>query len=373
MEIGVVKEIKNNEHRVGMTPDGVSQLVKRGHHVFVEIGAGIGSGISDNEYLSAGAHLVKSAQEVWSKDLIIKVKEPLKEEYSFFRKGQMIFTFLHLAANLELTQALLDNAVTGLAYETVELDKELPLLRPMSEVAGRRSVIIGATYLEKHRGGQGILLSGVPGVKKGSVVIIGGGTAGVSAARMALGLGAEVTLLEINEHRLRTLETMLGPSVHLLKSNPLNVAKSVKDADVLISTVLIPGAKALKIVTEPMVESMKKGSVIIDISVDQGGSIETIDQVTTHDDPIYLKHGVIHYSVPNIPGATPRTSTYALTNATIQYIQALSENDLGVAFDKYPELLKGLNTYQGTITYKAVADAFDLPYVDFKKTHQIKK
>lgn len=366
MEIGVVKEIKNNEHRVGMTPDGVSQLVKRGHQVYVEIGAGVGSGISDDEYLQAGAHLVKDAKDVWKKDLIIKVKEPLKEEYEYFKKGQIIFTFLHLAANLELTQALIQKEVTGIAYETVEMDKELPLLRPMSEVAGRRSVIIGATYLEKHRGGQGILLSGVPGVKKGSVVIIGGGTAGVSAARMALGLGAEVTLLEINEHRLRTLDTMLGGSVHLLKSNPLNVAKSVEDADVLISTVLIPGAKALKIVTETMIQSMKEGSVVIDISVDQGGSIETIDRMTTHDDPVYLKHGVLHYSVPNIPGATPRTSTYALTNATIQYIQALAENSLGIAFNKYPELLKGLNTYQGHITYEAVARAFDLPFQSFK-------
>ena len=366
MEIGVVKEIKNNEHRVGMTPDGVSQLVKRGHQVYVEIGAGVGSGISDDEYLQAGAHLVKDAKDVWKKDLIIKVKEPLKEEYEYFKKGQIIFTFLHLAANLELTQALIQKEVTGIAYETVEMDKELPLLRPMSEVAGRRSVIIGATYLEKHRGGQGILLSGVPGVKKGSVVIIGGGTAGVSAARMALGLGAEVTLLEINEHRLRTLEAMLGRSVNLLKSNPLNVAKSVEDADVLISTVLIPGAKALKIVTETMIQSMKEGSVVIDISVDQGGSIETIDRMTTHDDPVYLKHGVLHYSVPNIPGATPRTSTYALTNATIQYIQALAENSLGIAFNKYPELLKGLNTYQGHITYEAVARAFDLPFQSFK-------
>lgn len=366
MEIGVVKELKNNEHRVGMTPDGVSQLVKRGHLVFVEIGAGTGSGISDDEYLTAGAHLVKDKEEIWKKQLIIKVKEPLKEEYQYFKKDQIIFTFLHLAANQELTEALLEKEVTGIAYETVEVDKELPLLRPMSEVAGRRSVIIGATYLEKHRGGQGILLSGVPGVKKGSVVIIGGGTAGVSAARMALGLGADVTLLEINEQRLRTLETMLGSSVHLLKSNPLNVARAVKDADVLISTVLIPGAKALKIVTEPMIISMKEGSVVIDISVDQGGSIETIDRMTTHDDPVYLKHGVLHYSVPNIPGATPRTSTYALTNATINYIQALAENTLEEAFIKYPELLKGLNTYQGNVTYLAVAEAFDLKYTPFK-------
>jgi len=362
MNIGVVKEIKNNENRVGMTPDGVSQLVKRGHSVFIEMGAGLGSGIKDDEYLDVGAHLVKTAEEAWRKDLVVKVKEPLAEEFKYFRPGLIVFTFLHLAAEAALTQALLEKKVTGIAYETVELDKELPLLRPMSEVAGRRSVLVGATYLEKHRGGRGVLLSGVPGVAPGHVVIIGGGVSGISAARMAIGLGARVTLLEISEHRLRKLEGLFGTQITLLKSNPLNVEKSLKDADLLISTVLIPGAKATKIVTEAMIQSMPEGSVVVDVSVDQGGSIETIDRITTHDDPVYVKHGVLHYSVANMPGATPRTSTYALTNATTEYIQALAEKPLKEALEKYPELLRGLNTYQGHVTYQAVAEAFDLPY-----------
>ena len=364
MNIGVVKEIKNNENRVGMTPDGVSQLVKRGHHVFVEMGAGLGSGIKDEEYLDVGAHLVKTAEEAWAKDLVVKVKEPLAPEFKHFRPGLILFTFLHLAAEEALTHALLEHQVTGIAYETVELDKELPLLRPMSEVAGRRSVIVGATYLEKHRGGRGVLLSGVPGVAPGHVVIIGGGVSGISAARMAIGLGARVTLLEINEQRLRKLEGLFGTQITLLKSNPLNVAKAVKDADLLISTVLIPGAKATKIVTEEMIKSMPEGSVVVDVSVDQGGSIETIDRITTHDDPVYVKHGVLHYSVANMPGATPRTSTYALTNATTDYIQALAEQPLKVAMTRYKELLLGLNTYQGHVTYQAVAEAFDMPYID---------
>lgn len=364
MNIGVVKEIKNNENRVGMTPDGVSQLVKRGHHVFVEMGAGLGSGIKDDEYLEVGAHLVKTAEEAWSKDLVVKVKEPLAPEFKYFRPGLILFTYLHLAAEEALTKALLEKEVTGIAYETVELDKELPLLRPMSEVAGRRSVIVGATYLEKHRGGRGVLLSGVPGVAPGHVVIIGGGVSGISAARMAIGLGARVTLLEINEQRLRKLEGLFGTQITLLKSNPLNVAKSVKDADLLISTVLIPGAKAKKIVSEEMIKSMPEGSVVVDVSVDQGGSIETIDRITTHDDPVYVKHGVLHYSVANMPGATPRTSTYALTNATTEYIQTLAEQPLKDAMTRYPELLLGLNTYQGHVTYQAVAEAFDMPYID---------
>ncbi len=366
MQIGVLKEIKNNEHRVGMTPDGISHLVKNGHDVFVQIGAGEGSGINDSEYLAAGAHLLKTAEEVWQKDLIVKVKEPLKEEYGFLRENQILFTFLHLAADRPLTDALLRAKTTAIAYETVEENGELPLLRPMSEVAGRRSVIVGATYLEKHRGGAGILLSGVPGVPKGNVVIIGGGVAGISAARMALGLGANVTLLELKESKLRKLEDIFGTSIHLLKSNPLNIEKSVKSADVLISTVLIPGAKAVTLVKEAWVKAMPKGSVIIDISIDQGGTIETIDRTTTHDDPVYLKHDVVHYSVPNIPGATPRTSTYALTNATTHYIEALARHGLEGAFERFPELQKGLNTYQGQVTYQAVAEAFNLPFQAFK-------
>lgn len=362
MQIGVLKEIKNNEHRVGMTPDGVSQLVKSGHDVFIQMGAGVGSGIPDDEYLAVGAHLVKEAHAVWQKELIIKVKEPLESEYPFLKEQQILFTFLHLAANEPLTKALLAAKTTGIAYETVEINHELPLLRPMSEVAGRRSVIVAATYLEKHRGGAGILLSGVPGVKKGHVVIIGGGVAGVSAARMAIGLGAAVTLLEVQESRLRVLEGLFGTQIQLLKSNPLNIEKAVKTADALISTVLIPGAKARILVTDAMVQSMPKGSVIIDISIDQGGTIETIDRITSHDDPVYIKHGVVHYSVPNIPGATPRTSTYALTNATAHYIEAIAHHGLKAACHHFPELLKGLNTHAGHVTYHAVAEAFNLPY-----------
>jgi alanine dehydrogenase len=365
MQIGVLKEIKNNEHRVGMTPDGVSHLVKNGHDVFIEIGAGQGSGITDNEYLAVGAHLLKTAEEVWQKDLIVKVKEPLAEEYKYLRANQIVFTFLHLAADRPLTEALLKAKTTAIGYETVEVDGELPLLRPMSEVAGRRSVIVGATYLEKHRGGAGILLSGVPGVPKGNVVIIGGGVAGISATRMALGLGANVTLLELKERKLRRLEEIFGTQVNLLKSNPLNIEKSVQNADVLISTVLIPGAKATTLVKEAWVKKMRPGSVVIDISIDQGGTIETIDRITTHDDPVYLKHDVVHYSVPNIPGATPRTSTYALTNATTLYIEALAKHGLEGALAKYPELKKGLNTHQGRVTYPAVAEAFDLPFEPF--------
>lgn len=365
MQIGVLKEIKNNEHRVGMTPDGVSHLVKNGHEVFVEIGAGRGSGIEDDEYLAVGAYLLKTAEEVWEKDLIVKVKEPLKEEYPYLRENQILFTFLHLAADRPLTEALLRAKTTAIAYETVEKDGELPLLRPMSEVAGRRSVIVGATYLEKHRGGAGILLSGVPGVPKGNVVIIGGGVAGISAARMALGLGANVTLLELKESKLRALETIFGTHIHLLKSNPLNLEKSVIQADVLISTVLIPGAKAHTLVKEEWVKKMPQGSVIIDISIDQGGTVETIDRTTTHDDPVYLKHGVVHYSVPNIPGATPRTSTYALTNATTHYIEALAKHGLRGALKMFEELKKGLNTHQGKITYQAVAETFQLPFQPF--------
>ena len=366
MDIGVLKEIKNNEHRVGMTPDGVSHLVKHGHDVFIEIGAGEGSGISDNEYLAVGAHLLKTAEDVWAKDLIIKVKEPLPEEYPYLRANQIVFTFFHLAANQALTDALLKAKTTAIAYETVEENGELPLLRPMSEVAGRRSVIVGATYLEKHRGGAGILLSGVPGVAKGHVVIIGGGVAGISAARMALGLGARVTLLELKEHKMRTLEQLFGTQLQILKSNPLNIEKTVETADVLISTVLIPGAKAVHLVKESDVKKMPKGSVIIDISIDQGGTIETIDRTTTHDDPIFIKHDVVHYSVPNIPGATPRTSTYALTNATTHYIEALARQGLNGAIRQLSELEKGVNTYLGHVTYEAVAKAFDYPYTPLK-------
>lgn len=364
MKIGVPKEIKNNENRVGMTPAGVSQLVAAGHEVFIEAQAGEGSGITDEEYLAVGAHIVSSAAEAWSHEMVVKVKEPLAEEYGFFREDLVLFTFLHLAAEPALTAALIAAKTTAIAYETVQIGNELPLLRPMSEVAGRRGTIVAATQLEKHRGGRGILLSGVPGVDRGHVVIIGGGTAGVSSAQMAIGLGARVTLLEISEERMRYLDDLFGRDVTVLKSNPLNIERVLRSADVLISTILIPGAKADKIVTEAMVQHMPKGSVIIDISIDQGGSVETIDRVSTHDDPVYTRYGVVHYSVANMPGAVPRTSTFALTNATIRYVESIANKGVKRALLDDTSLLLGLNVAKGQVTYKAVADAFGHPYFD---------
>ncbi len=364
MNIGVPKEIKNNENRVGITPAGASLLIQAGHEVYVEAHAGEGSGITDEEFLAVGAHIVNSAKEAWSKEMVIKVKEPLPEEYGFFREDLILFTYLHLAAEPALTEALIQSNTTAIAYETVQVGKELPLLRPMSEVAGRRGTIVAATQLEKHRGGRGILLSGVPGVDRGHVVILGGGSAGVSAARMAIGLGARVTLLEISEDRMRYLEDIFDKSVTILKSNPLNIERVLRNADVLISTILIPGAKADKIVTEAMVQQMPKGSVIIDISIDQGGSVETIDRVTTHDDPVYTKFGVVHYSVANMPGAVPRTSTFALTNATITYAERIATKGVKRALLDDPSLLLGLNVAKGKVTYKAIADAFGYAYYD---------
>lgn len=364
MKIGVPKEIKNNENRVGITPPGVSLLVDGGHEVFVETKAGEGSGIPDQEFVDAGATIVKTAKEAWSHQMVIKVKEPLEPEYKFFREDQIIFTYLHLAAEEALTQALIDSKCKAIAYETVQVGKELPLLRPMSEVAGRRGTIVSATQLEKHRGGRGILLSGVPGVNRGHVVVLGGGTAGVSAAKMAIGLGARVTLLELDEDRMRYLDHIFDKELTVLKSNPLNIEKYLKDADALISTILIPGAKAAKIVTEDMVKNMQEGSVIVDISIDQGGSVETIDRITTHDNPVYTKHGVVHYSVANMPGAVPRTSTFALTNATIPYALDIANKGYKQACREDSSLKKGVNVLNGKVVYKAVADAFDHEYHD---------
>jgi alanine dehydrogenase len=364
MNIGVPKEIKNNENRVGITPAGVSVLVDHGHSVFIETTAGLGSGITDEEFEKAGATIVESAKEAWAQRMVIKVKEPLPSEYDFFRKDLIIFTYLHLAAEEELTKRLVESECKAIAYETVQVGRALPLLRPMSEVAGRRGTIVAATQLEKHRGGRGILLSGVPGVGRGSVVVVGGGVAGISAARMAIGLGAKVTIIELDEDRMRYLEDIFGNDVEVLKSNPLNLKESLKTADAVISTILIPGAKAAKIITEDMVKSMPKGSVIVDIAIDQGGSVETIDRITTHDDPVFEKHGVIHYSVANMPGATPRTSTYALTNATIPYALQIADKGYRIACLDNVALLQGINVLKGYVTYKAVADTFDLEYKD---------
>ncbi len=364
MKIGVPKEIKNNENRVGITPAGVSLLVHHGHDVFVEKTAGLGSGISDEEFVSAGATIVNSAKDAWAQEMVIKVKEPLPSEYDFFREDLIIFTYLHLAAEEELTRRLVESKCKAIAYETVQVGNTLPLLRPMSEVAGRRGTIVAATQLEKHRGGRGVLLSGVPGVSRGHVVVIGGGVAGISAARMAIGLGARVTIIELSEDRMRYLEDIFDKQVTVLKSNPFNIAEAVKTADAVVSTILIPGAKAAKIVTEDMVKAMPEGAVIVDISIDQGGSVETIDRITTHDNPVYEKHGVIHYSVANMPGATPRTSTFALTNATIPYAVDIANKGYRQACLDSEPLLLGLNVLNGHVVYEAVAEVFGYDYVD---------
>lgn len=356
MLVGLPKEIKNNEGRVGMTPAGVKALVSNGHQVLVQTNAGVNSGISDEEYTQAGAKIVNSAKEAWEVQMVVKVKEPLKSEYDFFKEGQILFTYLHLAAEPELIEALTSKKVNSIAYETVSLpNRSLPLLAPMSEVAGRRSVIIGSTFLESHRGGEGILLSGVPGTTRGKVLIVGAGIAGLNAAKLADGLGARVVITDINLERLRYIDDTYK-NLQTLYSSEHNIAQEIKDADLVISTVLIPGAKAPKVIKEYMVKSMKKGSVIIDISIDQGGSVETIDKITTHDDPVFEKYGVLHYSVANMPGAVPRTSTFALTNATLPYMVALANKGLKACLEN-DALLKGVNTINGKITFEAVAKA----------------
>lgn len=362
MNIGVPKEIKNNENRVSVTPAMVMQFISNGHQVFVEQGAGLGSGFGDDEYVMAGAKIVDDAATAWSQEMVVKVKEPIKSEYKYFREDLLLFTYLHLAAEPDLTKALQDAKVTAIAYETVEThDRRLPLLQPMSEVAGRMSVIVGTNLLLKYNGGRGMLLSGVPGTGKGNVVIVGGGVAGINAAKMAMGQDANVTLLDINLDRLRYLDDVYGDKLNLLYSNEYNLETVIKEADLLIGAVLIPGAKAPKLVTEKMVKMMKPGAVIVDIAIDQGGCIETIDRVTTHDNPTYVTHGVVHYSVANMPGAASRTSTIALTNATMPYALKLANKGVAALKDDQ-SLLKGLNVYKGYVTYKAVADSLDLEY-----------
>ncbi|WP_303965903.1 alanine dehydrogenase [Sporosarcina ureae] len=364
MLIGVPKEIKNNENRVAMTPAGVFTLCTSGHEVLIETGAGLGSSFTDESYVEAGAKIVQTAEEAWSVDMVMKVKEPIASEYRFFRKGLILFTYLHLASEVELTKALLENEVVGLAYETVQLpNHSLPLLAPMSEVAGRMATQIGAQYLEKTKGGKGVLLAGVPGVSRGKVVVIGGGQAGANAARIAVGMGAHVTVLDLSVDRLRHLDEIFGNSIQTLVSNPFNISESVKEADLVIGAVLIPGAKAPKLVSEEAVQSMKPGSVLVDIAIDQGGIFETSDRVTTHDDPIYVKHDVVHYAVANMPGAVPQTSTMALTNVTVPYALQIANKGFKQALLDNEALRKGLNTVNGNVTYKAVAEAQDLQYV----------
>ena len=364
MIIGVPKEIKNNENRVAITPAGVVQLINAGHKVVIEANAGIGSGFTDEEYKQAGAEIVERASEVWEiAEMILKVKEPLPAEYVYFRKGLILFTYLHLANEPELAKALVENEVTAIAYETITVNNTLPLLTPMSEVAGRMAAQLGAQYLEKSKGGKGILLSGVPGVKRGKVTIIGGGVVGTNAAKIAHGLGADVTIIDLNPARLRQLEDIFGSTVQTLMSNPYNIAESVKDSDLVIGSVLIPGAKAPKLVTEEMVKSMQPGSVIIDVAIDQGGNFETINYATTHDNPIIEKYGVLHYAVANIPGAVPRTATIALTNVTIPYAVQIASKGVVQAIKESEAIKTGVNVMNGNITFKAVAHDLGYDYV----------
>lgn len=368
MKIGVPKEIKNNENRVALTPAGVHSLVESGHEVVVETNAGMGSYFTDEDYIAAGGKIAASAQDAWNADMVMKVKEPLQQEYNYFREGLILFTYLHLAPEPELTKALIDNKVVGIAYETVQLPNGgLPLLSPMSEVAGRMAAQIGAQYLQRTNGGKGILLAGVPGVHKGRVTIIGGGQAGTNAAKMAIGLGAEVTLLDLNPMRLQQLDDIFGNQVQTLMSTPFNIAESVRTSDLVIGAVLIPGAKAPKLVTEEMIKSMSPGSVVIDIAIDQGGIFETTDRITTHDDPTYIKHDIVHYAVANMPGAVPRTSTMALNNATIPYALQIANKGYAQAAKDNSALYKGINTLEGYVTFEAVAKDQGLTFKEAKE------
>ena len=363
MIIGVPKEVKNNESRVGLTPGGVVALVARGHKLIVETKAGQGIGASDEAYAKAGATIIDTAKEVWDKaDMVIKVKEPIQPEYALMKPGLILYTYLHLAAEPELTKQLMERKVKAVAYETIQLDDgTLPLLTPMSEVAGRMATQVGARYLQKSEGGKGILLAGVPGVRRGKVTIIGGGVSGTSAAVIAIGMGAQVTILDINMHRLTYLDDIFKNSINTLYSNPLNIEKAVREADLVIGTVLLPGAKAPKLVTRDMVKQMDPNSVIVDVSIDQGGCIETI-RPTSHSDPIFREEGVIHYGVTNMPGAVAQTSTYALTNRTLKYAQLLADNGFEKAIGMDKALFKGVNVLNGKVAYKQVADDLGFPY-----------
>lgn len=365
MIIGLPKEIKNNEFRVALTPFNIQRLVAGGHDVLVEKNAGEGSGFSDQEYLENGAELIDTAKEVWDRaEMVMKVKEPLKEEYAYFRKGLVLFTYLHLSAAPELTKALVDKEVTAIGYETVTKDGKLPLLTPMSEVAGRMAVQLGAHHLEKRQGGKGLLLGGVPGVERGTVSIIGGGVVGENAARMAIGMRANVNILELNPERMRQLIRMFGSDVQTLASTPSNIAKAVKESDLVIGSVLIPGRKAPKLVTEDMVKDMEKGSVIVDIAIDQGGNFETLNEATTHDKPTFVKHGVVHYGVGNIPGAVPRTATLALTNDTVLYAMKLADLGIAKAMKSDEGLANGMNIFEGKVTNEAVAKDLKYDYTE---------
>lgn len=361
--IGVPKEVKNHEYRVGMTPAGVRQIVEAGFKVKIETSAGKGSGFTDEMYKESGAEIVSSPKEVYASDIVVKVKEPQVSEYPLLREDQILFCYLHLAPDPEQTIAIIKSKVTAIAYETVtDYRGKLPLLEPMSEIAGRLSIQIGASYLQLNNGGRGVLLGGVPGVSPGKVVIIGGGAAGTEAARMALGLGADVTLIDRDLQRLRQLDALFAPRLKTLFSTSSSIEKAVISADLVIGSVLIPGKTAPKLITRKMISQMHPGTVIVDISIDQGGCAET-SRPTTHDDPTYTVDGVIHYCVTNMPGSTARTSTMALTNATLQPVLALARNGLD-ALKEDPHLLNGLNVYKGIVTNEGVAHDLNYPYVN---------
>jgi alanine dehydrogenase len=361
MIIGVPKEIKEQEQRVALLPSLTKQLTRHGHSVLVERNAGLGSGYPDQDYINAGAEIVEQAKEVFARaDMIVKVKEPLEAEFPLLRRGQILFTYLHLAASKSLTEALLKSGVTGVAYETIQVDHRLPLLEPMSEIAGRMSVVMGANFLAKYNGGSGVLLGGVPGVLPGRVVILGGGTSGVNALRMAKGLGADATILDIDVERLRFLDIAMD-NLHTLYSNEANLDDLMPDCDLLIGAVLLPGAKAPKLITRAMLQKMKRGSVFVDISIDQGGCAET-SRPTTHLDPVYVEEGVTHYCVANMPAAYARTATQALTNVTYRYVELLADLGLEGACKKQPSLIGGINTRDGRLTCKAVAEAHGLKW-----------
>lgn len=368
MIIGVLKEIKNSENRVGLTPDNVKEFVSNGHTVLVENNAGIGLNLTNEDYIDAGAEVISSAAKIWeSSEMIIKVKEPEESEYELLKPNTILYTYLHLAANEELTKVLLEKNITGIAYETIEDDNgNLPCLRPMSEIAGRLSIQEGAKYIESTYGGKGILLGGVPGVERGKVTIVGGGITGTFAAKVALGMGANVTILDKNMSRLLYLNDIFGSAVTTLYSNQTNLDKCFRNADLIIGCVLNPGGKTPKIITEEHVKNMKKGSVIVDIAIDQGGCCET-SHVTTHDDPIFIKHGVVHYCVGNMPGSVPVTSTVALTNVTVPYGLLIANLGFDAAIKKYSCLSKGVNTYKGYITNKNLAESLNIEFKDLKK------
>jgi alanine dehydrogenase len=368
MIIGVPKEIKNNENRVALTPAGAQELIKRGHTVYVETNAGDGSGFSNEEYVKAGAKMIATAAEVFSlAEMIMKVKEPIEQEYKLIKKDQLVFTYFHFASYEPLTKAMISTGAICLAYETVErVDGSLPLLIPMSEVAGRMAIQEGAKYLEKPLKGRGILLGGVPGVKPAKVLILGGGVVGTNAAKIAAGMGADVTIMDLNLNRLRYLDDVMPKNVHTMVSNEYSIREMVKDHDLIVGGVLIPGAKAPKLITKDMLKTMRPGTVLVDVAVDQGGCIETC-RPTTHEDPTYIIDDVVHYCVANMPGAVPYTSTLALTNATLPYAIKLANQGWKKACQESLELRNGLNVMFGEVVYKGVSDAFNLPYTDVKK------